>query len=163
MLRVVREFMTIGSGEMSPLIWIPMYVVPIVWTLCETSVKEVFVRNLKGQLFLFLLVCQIPVGISGKMAYVDIAWPGGLVLLSVVAFNYGSAPLARRTLVCAPLFLHGLRMFLGALMLFGKMTKFTYRFAEDLPRYRYAKQKWDKKMNWGWYESLSFFFFPHPY
>jgi len=70
---------------------------------------------------------------------------------TILEHRYGTAPLARRVLVCVPLFFHGLRMFIGALLLFGKMTKFTYRFAEDLPRYQYAKQKWDKKMTWGWW------------
>ena len=32
---------------------------------------------------------------------------------------------------------------MGGLLLFGKMTGFTYIFKEDLPRYRYAKEKWD--------------------
>ena len=34
-------------------------------------------------------------------------------------------------------------MTMGGLLLFGKMTGFTYIFKEDLPRYRYAKEKWD--------------------
>jgi steroid 5-alpha reductase family enzyme len=148
MLKVVQELMTIGSGEMSPVLWIPMYLAPVVWLVTnDDSIQELFYTNLKAQACLFLFVCQIPVLITGKMAYVDIAWPGGLVLLSIVSFTSGTAPIARRAMVCVPLFLHGLRMFLGALMLFGKMTKVKYVFSEDLPRYQYAKQKWiDKKM-----------------
>ena len=33
-------------------------------------------------------------------------------------------------------------MALGAIVLFGQSSKFTYRFDEDLPRYQYAKYKW---------------------
>jgi steroid 5-alpha reductase family enzyme len=39
--------------------------------------------------------------------------------------------------------LHGGRMALGALVLFGSMTKYTYRFAADLPRYRFARVRWE--------------------
>ena len=88
MINSIREFMTIGSGQMSALLWIPMYFAPVVWTTTTPDAFEVFWQNLQGQMILFLLICQIPVGISGKMAYVDIAWPGGLVLLSVVGFTY---------------------------------------------------------------------------
>ena len=51
MIVAVREFMTIGSGEMSPLLWIPMYIAPVVWFLSDQAVFDVFVQNLKGNFF----------------------------------------------------------------------------------------------------------------
>ncbi len=65
MIVAVREFMTIGSGEMSPLLWIPIYIAPVVWFLSDQAVFDVFVQNLKGNFFLFLdfvhiaLLCEL--------------------------------------------------------------------------------------------------------
>jgi steroid 5-alpha reductase family enzyme len=76
------------------------------------------------------------------MSYVDIGWPCGLVLISINAFIYGDGLPLRRYIACGLLFLHGFRMALGAILLFGKETNWTYRFKEDLPRYQFAKHRW---------------------
>ena len=86
------------------------------------------------QLVVFTLVVQIPTFVTGKMSYVDIGWPMGLVVLAANLMLYGPASLERRLVVGVPLMLHGGRMFLGALAMF-----FPYVFKEDLSRYQYAK------------------------
>ncbi len=65
------------------------------------------------------------------MAYVDIGWPWGLVLLSANAIG-GPGWWLRRYVVSTLMFLHGFRMCLGGAILFGKMTNWTYIFKEDL-------------------------------
>lgn len=167
------KYMTIGSGEMHWTLWMPMYFAPLVWLLPEMSAyvygettEQVlrprtvcFLLNAVVQAVLFMVVCQIPCYVTGHMAYVDIAWPGGLTLMALVIYYVSGATevggnALRTSVVCLCLFLHGARMFLGALFLFGKMTKGTYRFKEDLPRYRYAKLRWAKKENMpiqGWW------------
>jgi len=107
------------------------------------ALEQLFLSNLSWQLGLFLIVVQIPLLISGKMLYVDIGWPCGLVILGSHAF-YGDGYWLRRYLVGGCFMLHGLRMAVGSILLFGAQSGFTYRFTQDLPRYQYAKVKWLK-------------------
>ena len=80
---------------------------------------------------------------TGSLAYVDIGWPWGLVLLSWNAIS-GPGWWVRRWIVSTLMFLHGFRMTLGGAIAFGKLTNWTYNFKEDLPRYKYAKHRWLK-------------------
>ena len=50
--------------------------------------------------------------------------------------------LFRRYIVCSCMLLHGGRMALGAVYLFGKRSHWTFRLPRDLNRYRYAKRTW---------------------
>lgn len=95
-----------------------------------------FLRNLFFQVALFLPVVQIPAMITGHMSYVDIGWPGGLVLLAYNTIFGCEGDWKRRWLVGGCLFLHGARMFFGALVMF-----YPYVWPEDLPRYKYAKER----------------------
>ena len=49
----------------------------------------------------------------------------------------------RRWLMAGCLLVHGLRMFTGALVLFGTASNWSFRFAQDLPRYRFAQLRWE--------------------
>ena len=118
--------------------WIVFYSLPIffysvagAWGKALTALFE---WNAMCQLVVFTLVVQIPTFVTGKMSYVDIGWPMGLVVLAANLMLYGPASLERRLVVGVPLMLHGGRMFLGALAMF-----FPYVFKEDLSRYQYAK------------------------
>ena len=72
------------------------------------------------------------------MSYVDIGWPSGLCILAMHAFWFGSGWWVRRWAVSALMFLHGFRMFAGALHMF-----YPYTFPNgDLSRYQYAKWRW---------------------
>lgn len=62
--------------------------------------------------------------------------------MAINGFTYGTGYWLRRYVMCTCMLLHGGRMALGALLLFGSKSGFTYRFAEDLPRYQYAKVRW---------------------
>ena len=106
------------------------------------ALRTVLVRNAVTQLAIFLPLVQLPVLLSGKMAYVDIGWPIGLVALAMNAAASGGW-WVRRTIVGCVVGLHGGRMALGALALFGSMTNYTYRFTADLPRYRFARVRWE--------------------
>ena len=130
------------GAELAVWEWVPMLVLPGALFLAPAALHHVFLVNLRRQLALFAVVCQLPVLVTGHMTYVDIAWPSGLVVLAYTCFVEGTAPLARRACVCGALGLHGGRMTLGALALFGWETKWTYRFSEDLARYRFARERW---------------------
>ena len=78
---------------------------------------------------------------AGRMSYVDISWPWGLVCLGVspiLATGFVSASSSTRSLVVmAAYVLSGLRMGLGAvtMALSGHLDK-------ELPRYEYQRQRW---------------------
>jgi len=79
------------------------------------------------------------------MAHVDIGWPWGLVVVALNAYSFGTGYWLRKALICSALGLHGLRMGLGALVLFGQQTGWRYRFDRDLPRYEYARHRWEEE------------------
>jgi len=110
--------------------------------------------NVAFQLAIFLLVVQIPAYKTGIMSNVDVAWPFGLVVVAVQALNVSkdfwlcfTHPQQqlfhcwehRSFLISAALLLHGLRMAIGALVMF-----YPYDWPDgDLSRYQYAKQRWE--------------------
>lgn len=123
--------------------WVPFYFLPVIVYGCPSALVNFFLWNALTQIVLFIPVVQIPLLLTGQMQYVDIGWPCGLVLLAVNALSWGSGWWVRRWLVCGCLLFHSSRMAVGAIVLFGKHSKFTYRFAEDLPRYKYARVRWE--------------------
>ena len=98
--------------------------------------------NALTQLVLFLACVNLPALLTERMTYVDIGWPCGLTLIAVRALREGDGLPLRRWLVCGCLLLHGGRMAIGAVLLFGRKSRWTFRFDQDLPRYRYAKHRW---------------------
>jgi len=72
------------------------------------------------------------------MAYVDIGWPVGLVVLGVNCLLHGTGWYVRKYVLSICLLFHGGRMALGALVMF-----YPYTFKNgDLSRYQYAKMRW---------------------
>lgn len=114
----------------------------LVFLWSPEPLRSFFVWNGITQLVLFIVVVQIPLFVTGHMVYVDIGWPCGLVLLGVNGLLMGDGYSVRRYIMCGCFLLHGLRMAIGGIILFGQMSKFTYRFKDDLPRYKYARLRW---------------------
>lgn len=105
------------------------------------SVVEVFrlffARNALVQAAVFAALVNTPVFLSGGiMTYVDIGWPLGLTLIAVQAWTMSSSAGSglvvasewRRCLACGCMLLHGGRMFVGAVVMFGQKSKWTFRF-----------------------------------
>jgi len=180
-------------GErLHPLEWPLVYVVfPVLaFASAPPAVAAAMRANAAAQLALFVVLCQLPLWATGKLWYVDVAWPMGLVLIAARAAHGANpgeptgllacwldwrthplleqaggrlgligvhggkdAPAAlillgfagwwvRRSIISAIGLLHGGRMALGALVLFGLKSKGTYVLREDLQRYRFAKERW---------------------
>jgi steroid 5-alpha reductase family enzyme len=93
--------------------------------------------NSLGQLLLFTLVVCIPIWRTGRMSYVDIGWPWGLVVLGIISLVYSEGYWLRSLIVSAVVMLIGLRMGLGALKMWrmGLLDK-------EFPRYRYQRIVW---------------------
>lgn len=108
----------------------------------SSSLQDFFLANGVMQLSLFVLVVQLPLFFTGHMLYVDIGWPTGLVLLALNGLRLGTGFWLRRWLMCGCLLLHGGRMCIGAIIIFGQKSGWTFRFQADLPRYAFAKKRW---------------------
>jgi steroid 5-alpha reductase family enzyme len=88
------------------------------------------------QLALFLCVACIPFLKTGRMSYVDIAWPFGVALIGVQILLMGDGNVVRQSLVGGVYLLIGLRMGLGALSM-GKATGMIFK--TEFPRYIYRR------------------------
>lgn len=120
----------------SPLIpfvigWILMMLIP--------DFSRLALLNGLGQLLLFVLVACIPAWKTGRMSYVDIAWPWGLVLIGVFTFLYSPGYDVRVWMVSGVYVFMGLRMGLGAL----KMWRMGW-LKTEFPRYQYQRRRWQK-------------------
>ena len=116
------------------------YLVGLGILLSYSELYKVGYSNLIGQAILFIIVVCIPIYKTGRMSYVDIAWPWGLVLLGIISFIFSDGYWLRSLLVSGMVILVGLRMGLGAV----KMWRSGY-LEKELPRYEYQHIRWKKK------------------
>jgi steroid 5-alpha reductase family enzyme len=88
-------------------------------------------------------VLCLPAWRTGRMSYVDIGWPWGLVLIGVLTWyygwQYGEGDPVRVALVSMAYIFAGGRMGLGAL----KMWRIGH-LQTEFPRYEYQKRRWQK-------------------
>lgn len=92
------------------------------------------------QLVIFILTANIPAIVTGRMAYVDIAWPWGLNAIGIMPFLSDVQENGHRVnLVMAAYLVAGLRMALGGAVLF-----FSGHLQKEFPRYLYLRRTWAK-------------------
>ena len=127
------HYVLLGT-RIGPYVSFLCYLLPFAFLASKFS--DWFIFNGCCQVALFVPVVIVPAFLTGHMAYVDIGWPWGLVVLAVNVLN-ADGYRVRRLVVGSCMLLHGLRMGLGGLVQF-----FPYRWREDLPRYRYARVRW---------------------
>lgn len=94
--------------------------------------------NAVVQLAFFVIVAAIPFLRTGRMSYVDIAWPFGVALIGVHILMFGDGDPLRTGIVGGIYLLIGLRMGLGAVVM-AKNTGVI--FAKEFPRYEYCQMK----------------------
>ena len=92
-----------------------------------------------AQTLLFAVVVCIPAWKTGRMSYVDIGWPWGLVVIGIATFVFlvGYAP--RHVAVSLVYLLVGSRMGGGAVALWR-----SGHLQRELPRYEYQRLRWDR-------------------
>jgi steroid 5-alpha reductase family enzyme len=92
------------------------------------------------QIVLFVFVVCIPTWRTGRMSYVDIGWPWGLVVLGLVTLGLGEGDSLRVAMISGLYILVGGRMGLFALNLWrvGALDR-------ELARYRYQVVRWERR------------------
>jgi steroid 5-alpha reductase family enzyme len=120
----------------------PLYPFVLGWILILSTetFSQLGLVNGVGQLMLFAAVVCLPIWLTGRMSYVDIGWPWGLVLLASVSYLYSDGYWLRSLAVAVLVIMVGLRMGLGALNLWrlGLLKK-------EFPRYQYQRLRWQKQ------------------
>jgi steroid 5-alpha reductase family enzyme len=94
--------------------------------------------NAAVQLVLFALVAVLPFIRTGRMSYVDIAWPFGVALIGLQIAVMGDGEIIRRLCVAAVYLLIGLRMGVGALIM-ARSTGVIFK--TEFPRYVYRRME----------------------
>ena len=120
----------------------PLYpfLLGLVFILGTSTFYELALLNSLGQVALFTLVVCIPIWRTGRMSYVDIGWPWGLVLMGAITLCFSEGYWIRSLIVSTVMILIGLRMGLGAL----KMWRLGL-FNKEFSRYQYQRVVWEKE------------------
>ena len=127
-----KNFFTRGFG------YLPYLFIFYVIYQVEIFQEMVLVNGLL-QLLLFLVVACIPALFTKRMSFVDIAWPWGLVLIGILVLILGEGYKPRIYMVAGMYLCSGLRMGIGALILFSKG-----HLNSELSRYSYQRRRWNK-------------------
>ncbi|MDO3721572.1 DUF1295 domain-containing protein [Marinobacter sp. chi1] len=97
--------------------------------------------NAAVQMLLFIVVACIPFLRTGRMSYVDIAWPFGVALIGVQLLLFADGDIVRKIAVGAVYLFIGLRMGMGAVVM-GRATGVIFK--TEFPRYQYRKMMFEK-------------------
>jgi len=116
------------------------FVLGLGFILWSTTFFELALLNSLGQITLFTVVVCIPIWRTGRMSYVDIGWPWGLVLLGIISFCFSEGYWLRSLIVSSVVILIGLRMGVGAL----KMWHLGF-LKKEFPRYQYQRIVWKEE------------------
>lgn len=112
-----------------------------IWSVLVFSNVEalVYLLIVNGvlQMTLFLFVACIPFLRTGRMSYVDIAWPFGVALIGLLILLMGDGNFLRKALVGGVYLMIGLRMGIGAVTM-GRATGVIFK--TEFPRYVYRRR-----------------------
>ncbi len=112
----------------------------LIWVgaLCSSSAQltQLLLMNAGVQVTLFLLVACVPFLRTGRMSYVDIAWPFGVALIGAQVILFADGDLVRRMVVGGVYLFIGLRMGIAALIMGCKTGVI---FKTEFPRYQYRR------------------------
>ncbi|MDW3650009.1 MAG: DUF1295 domain-containing protein [Bacteroidia bacterium] len=116
-----------------------IFIIGFLVLLFSQSFQQMSLINCLTQLVLFGLVVCWPIWKTGRLCYVDIGWPWGLVCIGIVTLIFGEGFDLRVYVVGAVYIFIGARMGLGALQLWkkGYMKK-------EFPRYQYQRGRWER-------------------
>ena len=101
--------------------------------------QEFLCWNIIVQFLIFVCFACIPAYLTQRMSYVDIAWPWGLVAIGLLILIFGEGYWLRKSIVAGMYLFSGLRMGVGALILWKKG-----HLNQELPRYQFQRKRWKK-------------------
>lgn len=113
-----------------------------IWGIAVSATHETLATmlmiNAGVQLLLFALVAILPFLKTGRMSYVDIAWPFGVALIGLQIALMGDGDIFRKLIIAGVYLLIGLRMGIGALTM-AKTTGVIFK--TEFPRYVYRRME----------------------
>lgn len=126
------------------------YVLCLLLMLLSPQLQSFTLSNVIVQAVLFLLICIIPAIKTGRMSYVDLAWPLGLFFIGAQVLWFSDGPTLRSYIITGLYLFAGGRM--AAMALIG--LKLGY-LNKELPRYQYQRLRWQRR---GWQEKPAMLF-----
>ncbi len=105
------------------------------------ALGDLLLVNAVIQIVFFIVVACIPFLRTGRMSYVDIAWPFGVALIGILIIFMGDGDVVRKMLVGGVYLFIGLRMGIGALTM-AKTTGVIFK--SEFPRYQYRRMILEK-------------------
>lgn len=120
----------------------PLFPFLLGWVLLLLTHSLASISLVNGiiQLVLFAMVVCIPIWKTGKLSYVDIGWPWGLVCIGLITILLGNGYSIRVWAIGGIYLFIGLRMGLAALMYWQKGY-----LDKELPRYQYQRIRWERQ------------------
>ena len=120
-------------------------IAPIIGLVASKQFCGAALTNAWIQPIWFALSVHIPALITGRMSYVDIAWPWGLVIIGLLpvfhpSSNISWCPLNRANLISGAYLIAGLRMGLGAIRLLREG-----HLNEEMNRYMFQRKRWAER------------------
>ena len=107
--------------------------------MLSQSFAQISLVNGLVQLLLFGLVVCWPIWKTGKLSFVDIGWPWGLVCIGLITIILGEGYHWRVWLIGGAYIFIGMRMGIGAIQLWQKGY-----LQKELPRYKYQRIRWER-------------------
>jgi steroid 5-alpha reductase family enzyme len=140
-LLITRTLYTLSFGVVVMNLYLSLCIsFVLIWMTLLSSQNETFASlvlvNGALQMSLFIVVACIPLRRTGRMSYVDIAWPFGIATIGVLILALADGNTVRKLTVGAVYLFIGLRMGLGALTM-ARATGVIFK--KEFPRYRYRR------------------------
>jgi len=126
------------------------YVVCLLLMLSSPQLIDFTLTNALVQAFIFFLVTIIPGLKTGRMSYVDVAWPLGLLLIGMQVLVLSDEFILRNSIIAGLYIFAGGRM--TAMALIGLRLGYLNK---ELPRYQYQRLRWQRR---GWQEKPAMLF-----
>ncbi|MGH8106536.1 MAG: DUF1295 domain-containing protein, partial [Arenimonas sp.] len=126
------------------------YLLCLLLLLSIPQLQAFTIVNVFVQAVLFLVVCIIPALKTGRMSYVDVAWPAGLFLIGAQVLLFSDEVTLRSGIIAGLYIFAGGRM--SAMALIGLRLGYLNK---ELPRYQYQRLRWQRR---GWQEKPALLF-----
>lgn len=126
------------------------YIACFLILLLSPQLRDFTLANAAVQAVIFLLITVIPALRTGRMSYVDLAWPLGLLLIGIQVLLFSDEIHLRQITIAGLFIFAGGRMTVMALigLKLGYLNK-------ELPRYQYQRLRWQRR---GWQEKPAMLF-----